>query len=103
MALVVLLFIGRLSWDIGTVCHEQTEFQMNDWHYSTNERKPIDLLLELGADPDIKDNYGFTPLRYAVKRDMELGGGYEDIYRFMLSKTDLDSTDKSKLEFICIY
>ena len=55
------------------------------------------MLLELGADPDIKDNYGYTPLRYAVKRDMELGGGFEDIYQFMLSKTELNSTDNSKI------
>ena len=61
------------------------------------------MLLELGADPDIKDNYGYTPLRYAVKRDMELGAGYEDTYQLMLSKTDLDSTDTSKLKCICIY
>ena len=64
---------------------------------STDKRKPIDLLLELGADPDIKDNYGYTPLRYAVKRDMELGGGFEDIFQFMLSKTELNSTDNSKI------
>ena len=68
------------------------------WYESTDKRKPIDLLLELGADPDIKDNYGYTPLRYAVKRDMELGGGFEDIYQFMLSKTELNSTDNSKLK-----
>ena len=29
---------------------------------------------------------------------MELGGGFEDIYELMLSKTELNSTDKSKIE-----
>ena len=53
-------------------------------------------MLKLGANPDIRDNYGYTALRYAVKRDMELGGGFEDIYELMLSKTDLNSTDNSK-------
>ena len=78
-------------------CHYKTQGNyIWDSYESTDKRKPIDLLLELGADPDIKDNYGYTPLRYAVKRDMELGGGFEDIYQFMLSKTELNSTDNSK-------
>ena len=36
---------------------------------------------------------------------MELGGGFEDIYELMLSKTELNSTDKSKIErmeFSCL-
>ena len=90
---------GRLK----TVLIKPEPNYIKDPDDSIGKRKPIDLLLELGADPDIKDNYGYTPLRYAVKRDMELGGGFEDIYQFMLSKTDLDSTDNSKLKFICIY
>ena len=102
MASVVQLFTGHQSWGIGTVhhwknCHYKTQGNyIWDSYESTDKRKPIDLLLELGADPDIKDNYGYTPLRYAVKRDMELGGGFEDIYQFMLSKTELNSTDNSK-------
>jgi len=63
------------------------------WASIMGHRKPIDLLLELGADTDIRDNYGYTALRYAVKCDMELGGGFQDIYQSMLSKTDLNSID----------
>lgn len=35
--------------------------------YSTNPLKMIDVLAELGADINAIDDYGFTPLKWAVK------------------------------------
>ncbi|ORY75535.1 ankyrin, partial [Neocallimastix californiae] len=45
---------------------------------SNGHAQVVDYLLERGADPDIEDQYGCTPI------DIALAQGYTDIYKSLM-------------------
>jgi ankyrin repeat protein len=52
----------------------------------------VKLLLEQGAEPESKDNMGWTPLLYAVER------GHEAVVKLLLEKgAELESTSSSRV------
>jgi len=65
-----------------TLVFEILTFPRIDWAVINTQKAVIELLLEKGADCNIKSKYGHTPLDEAIT-----GGIYEIAVRFLLQRT----------------
>ena len=66
---------------------------------SNGHAQVVDYLLERGADPDIEDQYGCTPI------DIALAQGYTDIYKSLMEYSTLqnDTISVPQMPYSMVY
>jgi len=62
-----------------SIAHFNTEFKKKFWEAVLEGKKPRNIVIELGIDPDILGANRMSGLKYMIKNEVKAGKGFRDL------------------------